>query len=163
MGKMYAWIIKNLIFPLLPIIIVAIFRSIFQQDWNFEVIEPGLLSFSMAMICLMISNNATNLRDTDQKDTVYYTFVILMILFLALSIFVSSLEIQNQMSISKDLQNFQSSGTGISDPSSVLKGIDERMVTTSNYKMMIRNFTLSLTFFTVALAVFFKQRYKLED
>lgn len=80
MAKISGWIAKNVLLPLTPFFIVAIFRFIFQ-GWNMAILEPGLLSFSMAMLCLMITKSANKLIDPDEKDIVYNYFTVFMILF----------------------------------------------------------------------------------
>lgn len=82
--KTLAWILKHVLLPLSPLILGATARGVQQGELSFALISPAELGFSMAMLSLMVSMNASRLTNPDLRQALVSTFQLGVIVFLVL-------------------------------------------------------------------------------
>jgi hypothetical protein len=82
--KTLAWILKHVLLPLSPLIIGATARGVQQGALSFDLISPAELGFSMAMLNLMMSMNASRLTNPDLRQALVSIFQLGVIIFLVL-------------------------------------------------------------------------------
>lgn len=82
-----AWLARNVVLPLTPFIIGAAIRVIRSHDISIAAFDPGELTFSLAMLCLLGVAAAWRLQDRDDRDVAFAIFVIGVAFFVSMFAF----------------------------------------------------------------------------
>lgn len=160
-----AWIAKNLILPLLPAITGALIRYAHSGHFNEDTFEIGELSFSMAMLFVIVMNSASRLNDKGLREALTVLFTIGLVIFLVLFVCTTLLKTQvdstmrdNIAQINKLLSNSQIESTTVAR---ILN--DQHLANTFQMLARIRFFAMWSAATALPLTVIIKLKYKLED
>lgn len=159
--KTLSWLSKYLILPLTPFFIGVLFRYLHQGSFRFASLNPGELNFSMAMLCFIVSVNASRIANDTLKTSVENSFRLGMYLFLALfalAIFLD-IDIRNSLSgISYAFETALKSKAIVSSNSLLL-----RLREFEDILSRLRWVTIVWATLTIIFACICKKRYKLGD
>jgi hypothetical protein len=82
--KFLAWATKHLLLPLTPFITGAIIRAVAGMHGYQDVFDVGELSFSMAMLCLLVVASASRVSDQHLRESLVGIWIVPGVIFLAL-------------------------------------------------------------------------------
>ena len=159
--KTFGWILKHVLLPLSPLILGATARGVQQGDVSFGLISPAELGFSMAMLSLMVSMNASRISNPDLRHALVTTFQLGVIVFLVLfawSVYVETDITATLHSAFSILENKATSGTtlAVSDvPDSIHKN--------ENILNRLRWIIFILTLIVLPLTIYSNKKYELEE
>ena len=77
------WFTKYVILPLAPFIVGMLIRGLYAGQVSMKMVSPGELSFSVAILSLVISTKAAQIQDTILRDALTSLFQLAVIVFLA--------------------------------------------------------------------------------
>jgi hypothetical protein len=92
--KFVAWAAKNLVLPLTPFITGAIIRAVSGLQGYQSVFDVGELSFSMAMLCLLLVVSAGRLSDHHLREALVGLWILAGVIFLALFVVSTFVKVQ---------------------------------------------------------------------
>jgi hypothetical protein len=103
MGGTVHWIIRNYIFSLLPVIISAMIFFFVFKGLTWDMIDPGLYSFSMAVLSigLMTQFTINNDNDKDLCTSVTMIYAVFITFFLIIFSYVTILKVQSENFVDK--------------------------------------------------------------
>ncbi len=78
------WISKSIILPLAPFLIGALIRGLIRRVFNETIFDPSELSFSMGMLCLLVSLSANTLNDKSLASSLASNFSVGIFVFASL-------------------------------------------------------------------------------
>jgi len=84
MKKNFSWICKNLLLPLIPFVAGWLVRSLNFGEFSLDYFNPGELSFSMSMLCLIMMLNGKRLSDEDANEIIFTLFFVIMVVFICI-------------------------------------------------------------------------------
>jgi len=159
------WVLRKVLLPLLPFLLGASIRIIHLGKVSVEVFDGAELSFSMAMLSVLILENVNRLNDESLRDFLSSGFQVFATLFLALFAIQIYIEAEIASALSMGFENLRSyihSGTEI--PISGLQFIKDPVVAYSSAKIQrLWCWTIASTLMVIPLSVVVKIRYKLEN
>ena len=79
-----AWIVKHIVLPLAPFFIGGLIRIMYSGQPRLEAVSPGELTFSMAVLSLLMSSKTSQLANAHLRETLTSLFQFGVIVFLAL-------------------------------------------------------------------------------
>jgi hypothetical protein len=82
--KTLTWILKYVVFPLLPFFFGAATRCLYLGNFQFASLSPAELAFSMALLTLIISVSTSRLDNKDLRDALTQAFQLGAIVYIAL-------------------------------------------------------------------------------
>jgi hypothetical protein len=105
MGELFDWITKNYTISLFPFLLSAMLTFFAYRELSWKIIDPGLLSFSMALLTvgLLMQFAVSHKKDSSLVTTVSAYYVGFIIAFLAIFCWVTVLKIQNERFIEQIL------------------------------------------------------------
>ena len=159
--KTLAWFSKYLLLPLTPFFIGVLFRYLHQGCFRFNFLKPAELNFSMAMLSLVVSVNASKITNPTLRTYVVSSFRAGLYFFLALFALSIFLDIDIQNSLTRICGVFE------------LAINSKAVITSSDLLLRLREFeailsrvrwvTIVLAILTIIFACIYNKRYKLED
>lgn len=130
------WISKSIILPLAPFLIGALIRGLLRKAFNEGIFDPSELSFSMGMLCLLVSISASTLNDKSLASSLASNFSVGIFVFASLFTLAIVFE---ELSLMPNGKEF------------------------SEVVNRIRWITFFVSFFTIIVAIVSKHKYKLES
>ncbi len=97
--KTIAWILKHILLPLTPFILGAVARGIQQGYLGLSALGTSELGFSMAILCLVVSMNASRITNPDLKASIVGMYQLGLIIFLVLFAWAVYLEVEMNTSL----------------------------------------------------------------
>lgn len=79
-----AWILKYVFLPLTPFLVGALVRGLYDGAVTLNLLSPSELSFSMAMMSLVLSIKTAQLDDNHLRDALTSLYQVGVVAFLAL-------------------------------------------------------------------------------
>ena len=160
--EVIGWCTKYVLLPLTPFLVGALLRYFYQGSFSLSIFDPLELSFSMAILSLLIAINASKLRDKDLADSLSYLYFIAMFFFLIVFVCASLFNIQINdliMSSMEDLKNNPQQSdiisSNISQNLQQIEKFDSRI-------SAIRIFTIIFSCIVIPSAIICKIKFKLE-
>lgn len=159
--KTLTWILKFIVFPLLPFFFGAGVRILQRGAFEFNVLSPAELAFSMAMLTLIISVSTSRIQNATLRDALTQSFQLGAVVYLALFAWAIFLETDMQSSWKGTLAILEAkvrsnTPVGLQDFSSHTQAflpILERL----------RWITITLSCVVIPLAVYTNKKYDLEN
>jgi len=105
--KFVAWAAKNLLLPLTPFITGAIIRGVSGVQGYQSVFDVGELSFSMAMLCLLVVVSAGRVQDQNLRESLVGLWIFAGVIFLALFVVSTFVKVQIDTGTADLLQSLQ--------------------------------------------------------
>jgi len=98
MWKNSHWIVQNFIVALLPFLISAMMIFFICKGLSWNMVDPGLYSFSMAVLSVALLTEFSTRKQTDKEfcSTVTIFYVIFILVFLSIFTYVTILKTQNE-------------------------------------------------------------------
>lgn len=159
--KTFAWIVKFVIFPLTPFFIGAIVRILNSGDINVQVLSPTELAFSMAMLSLFISVNASRISNPTLRDALIRMYQLGVVVFLALFSWAIFLETDMLISLNSALVVIEQK---INMGATITVGdLPKRLHHFELIFSRLRWMTIVLSMAVVPLAIYSNKKYDLED
>lgn len=159
--KTFAWILKHVLLPLLPLILGATARGVQQGEVAFSLVSPAELGFSMAMLSLMVSMNASRLTNPDLRQALVNTFQLGVIVFLVLfawSVYVET-DINATLRSAYLLLEQKVSSGGVINANEVPNTIRKNEEIFNRLRWLI----VSLTLIVLPLTIYSNIKYELEE
>jgi surface polysaccharide O-acyltransferase-like enzyme len=160
-NNMIGWISRNLLLPLSPFVVGALIRTLQNGSLSLDVLDPGELSFSMAIMLCMVSISAGRLNNEQLRDSLtnmYLVGVIVFLVLFTLSIFLQS-DIEKCL---KEILSVASASARDSIPVST-SSIPPRIIYFSDFLSRIRIATIGLSLFIAPITIWSATKYNLED
>ncbi|HXU30105.1 MAG TPA: hypothetical protein VN851_05960 [Thermoanaerobaculia bacterium] len=88
-----SWFGRHLVLPLTPFLVGALVRYLYAGEFNLEALSPAELSFSMAMMSLVISTKASQIPQPNVRGAItslYRVGVVVFVVLFALSMFLET-------------------------------------------------------------------------
>lgn len=159
--KTVVWIAKNVLLPLTPFFVGALIRTLHTGRVTLESFNPAELSFSMAMMSLVVSMSASKLTNPDLKDSITYMYQIALIIFLAL--FACAVFLQTDIEVSVEgvwrLAESKLQSTGNLTSADIPKQINQ-------FKEILDRFRVAIIIMSVIVlpvTIISNKKYGLED
>ena len=165
MKENFGWIAKHLVLPLIPFIFGTLIRFVLHGPFICAIFDPAELSFSMAMLCFLVTLNASKLRDNSLAEGISFFNILGMIIFISLfvlTVFTKVLVDNNMLEILGAVKKALTDGR---TNRAILK-IFNNNETTAKYVEVLATIKLLTVISSIAFfssAIFFKFKYKLED
>lgn len=155
------WFVKHLVLPLSPFIIGALIRTIYAGDISVESLSPGELTFSVAMLSLLMAAKCSQLTNQDLRSALTSLFQLGVIVFLALFAWSIFIEIDIANSMNKVWEAAQSS-VQTNKPIQV-EDLPERVPQLSDILNRLRWTALAASGLVVPLTVYAVNKYNLQE
>lgn len=165
MKDVIAWIAKNLVLPLLPAFTGALIRYTHSGQFNEETFEIGELSFSMAMLFVIVMVSASRLNDKGLREGLNVLFTIGLVFFLAVFVCTTLLKIQVDAAMRENVEQIKKlSLHSPLDPSALGHILDDHHLA-NTFKMQgrIRLFAIWTAIAAIPITILIKLKYKLEE
>jgi hypothetical protein len=159
--KTTVWIAKNVLLPLSPFFVGALIRVLHTGRLTLDSMNPAELSFSMAMMSLVVSMTASKLTDQHLKDSITYMYQIALIIFLAL--FACAVFLQTDIEVSIE-GVWRTAATKIHDGTNLTSADLPEQI--SKYKDILDRFRITilvLSLIAVPVTIISNKKYGLED
>ncbi len=160
-----AWVLKNLLLPLLPFGLGALIRILSALSIDRSAFDPADLSFSLAILCLLVSVSARKLQDPHTSSSISSMFIMFGCLFLTLFAITTLWKFDADATSAGMLEDarryISSGGTSIAAVGDVVTRT--QFVSTLQRIDAVRQITFIVAGFVIFLAIVCEYRYKLED
>lgn len=113
MGKTSGWVAKNVVLPLAPFVVGAAVRWAHLGEASLEVVNPAELSFSVAMVCLLVMSSASRLPNPHLRDAIGSIFGFGLVIMVALFAGVVFLEVELQSALLRVYEHARAGGVGV--------------------------------------------------
>lgn len=156
-----AWIIKHILLPLTPFVIGAVVRSVYGGDFHIDTLSAAELSFSMAMMALIVSTKTAQIKDRHLSEALTSLYQIILIVYLALFAVTMFLETDVNTLLETlflTAQNQLANGQQL-----VEKDLPERIVIFQDILVRLRILAISLSVFVIPLTIYAIRKYELEE
>jgi hypothetical protein len=157
-----AWAAKNLLLPLTPFITGALIRGVSGVQGYQSVFDVGELSFSMAMLCLLVVVSAGRVQDQNLRESLVGIWIFAGVIFLALFVVSTFVKIEIDAGTTELLQSFQAA-LSHTPPSNVAQIASPEVSKLAKMLDRIWIFAAVPAIPTAVLAAACKFGYKLED
>ena len=101
------WILKNIILPLTPFLLGALLRFFKAKTLGINLFDASELSFSMGILCLIVSQSATRLPDVNLGEALANTLTFFMIIFLAMYACSSFIKVHQEFIVGHKLHTIE--------------------------------------------------------
>jgi hypothetical protein len=168
MSKTFFWILKYILLPLIPFILAAVLRYIYDTgSLSFDILDPALLSFSMIILSYTVILQAGKLEDKNLSNdlSLIYLFplAVFFILFVSSSMF--SIEIQNFLENIINIINTNMNNSILILNKDILMKIEiliNQRIENINRINLIRFLAIIFTVPTILYSIYAKFQYKLD-
>ena len=157
-----SWGLKNVLLPLSPFLIGAILRWLYEGAFSLSILDSVSLSFSMAILCILLLKSASQLEDKDLNDSLTSVLGVGIIFYLALfataifiQIHIEHQTIESLKSISALIANSQVEGL-----ESSIYNREQDIFIAIQKRMSV--FIIILTVITIPLTLVSRRRYNLK-
>ena len=155
------WLLKHVVLPLLPFFIGASIRCLFHNGFSINAFSPAELSFSMAMLTMVISLNASRLNNPNLRETISSLYQLGAFVFLILfswAIFIEADKINLLNNLFKLVEQHINSGKVIS-----VNDFPKRVFEFDSILSKLRVATISLSLAVVPLSIYSNKKFQLEE
>ena len=165
MMRALSWLTKRVLLPLTPFLVGALIRWVYVGRVQWSTFDVGELSFSMAMLSLLMLVSVGKLDDRTLSDLLCSLYTFLLVVFVAMfgctTLFKTQLDSHFTSLV---IQLRQSLQVGQSVPNSVVTLLSDPRDQELNVMLSrIFVFVVVLSVCVIITTVVFKQRYRLED
>jgi uncharacterized membrane protein len=159
--KTVAWLLKNLFLPLTPFFVGALARSLHRGVFEFNSLSPTELSFSMAMLFLVVSLNASRLTNTTLREALTQLYQFGVITFLALFAWAIFIEADIESSLQSSLFAME---VAVQDGVTITaEALPDRIHQYEDILHRLRYTTVILALIVTPLTAFSAKKYDLEN
>lgn len=155
-----AWILKNVFLPLTPLFIGAVARTIHSGSLRLDSISPTELCFSMAMLSMILTVNASKLTNLVLMKNVTILFqmgVFTSLAFFAWSVLIE-VEIQDVLEQIYLAVN-QEQANMVQVDNDLFSGLKKHKIMYSRLRM----WSIGLALLLIPASLFTSRKYNLED
>jgi len=158
--KTLTWILKFVLFPLLPFFFGASVRCLHAGSFKFDSLSPAELGFSMALLTLVISVSTSRIENPELRDALTQLFQLGAIIYISLfswSIFLETDIHGNQTAILHVIQEKVDNQKPI-----IATDFSRYSKTNELILARLRWITVCLSVVIIPLAIYTNKKYDLE-
>ena len=157
---MLNFVLRNILFPLVPFFSGFLIRYVYIGNFNIGLINPAELSYSMALLSILMIISSTNIDNRDHRDNITIIFIFSLIIFLLY--FIISHYLQYDMSdclktINDKAQLSVSSGGKIDN--FYIKSLNMQINKSNNMLNNIRFLTIWFAISIIPISLIIKYKY----
>lgn len=162
--EIIGWLSKRVLLPLTPFLVGAVIRYLYVGSVQRSIFDPAELSFSMAMLSLLVLLSIGKLDDRSLAESLSGFYTLILVMFLVFFSFASFLKAQFDSNLGTLLDSLEKLQVGQPVPDVVVSNVSnlqDQLIKS----MLLRTqlFVVILTLIVILLTVIFKQKYRLED
>jgi hypothetical protein len=158
--KSARWSMKYVVLPLSPFFVGILFRFFRQGNLEFAFVSPAELGFSMAMLSLILTTQASQISDKAVRDDLHTALRVGIVVYLALFAVAKFLDVDLQYTL-RGLAAINPPAAG-SPLSPELMNYQSHLKDCDSIMSRVRLTTLLLSVVGVVSALATSRRYKLE-
>lgn len=163
--KIISWASKRVLLPLGPFFVGASIRYVHDGTVNRSLFDPTELSFSMAMLCLLVSFSINKLDDKDLADSLNGLYGVALLFFFAMFAASSFIKIRLEYHVFEYISLVKDSiANNPQLPQNIIDKINGPLCNDlTSMLLRIQSIVGLMSFVLIPVTVIIKEKYNLDD